>query len=98
VDKNGDGVISRIEMKNSLAFISINTDDFDFEEIFNECDVDHNGIVDYHEFITATWDRKKLLTNEKLTIAFTLFDQDGSGKISLAELRAIMEGNATDQE
>jgi calcium-dependent protein kinase len=63
-----------MELQNSLEFAGIESDNIDFEEIFDACDADRNGTVDFHEFITATTDRKKLITNTKLSNAFHLFD------------------------
>jgi calmodulin len=58
IDVNGDGVLSRHELASSLEFAGIESDDLDFEEIFDQCDADCNGTVDFHEFITSASDRK----------------------------------------
>jgi calcium-dependent protein kinase len=42
------------------------------------------------EWIVATINKDKLLTTEKLRAAFTLFDKDGSGAISGAEVKEIL--------
>jgi calcium-dependent protein kinase len=55
------------------------------------CDVDGSGFLDYTEFISATLNRNKLLSKEKLESAFQAFDIDGSGKIGIHELKEMME-------
>ena len=39
------------------------------------CDTDKNGHIDYSEFISATIDKKKLLSKERLKHAFSIFDK-----------------------
>jgi calcium-dependent protein kinase len=57
-------------------------------------DLDGNGSIDYNEFLTATINREKILSQKNLEMAFKTFDKDGSGKISTDEIMAIF--NSTD--
>jgi len=41
--------------------------------IMNNCDMDKNGHIDYSEFISATIDKRKLLSKERLKHAFAIF-------------------------
>ena len=52
-------------------------------------DIDNNGVIDYNEFLTATMDRDKITNKKNLEITFKNFDKDGSGKISLNEIKSI---------
>ena len=63
------------------------------ETIFDICDTDGSGFIDYHEFLVATQNKSKLITNEKLAVAFRFFDKNSDGKIDLSELREILEGD-----
>jgi len=36
------------------------------ERVFRNIDMDGSGLIDYSEWVVATIDKKKLLTNEKL--------------------------------
>jgi len=56
-------------------------------------DTDHNGTIDYNEFLTATMDKDKLTSKANLELAFRTFDKDGSGKISVNEVKAIFNNS-----
>ena len=49
--------------------------------------------MDYTEFISATLNRSKMLSKDKLEAAFKAFDKDGSGKIGIDELKDMLEKN-----
>jgi len=53
-------------------------------------DTDGSGEIDYSEWIIATINKNKLLTHEKLELAFNLFDKDGSGSISSSEVKEVL--------
>jgi calcium-dependent protein kinase len=53
-------------------------------------DIDGSGEIDYSEFVVATMDKRKYLSNEKLETAFNLFDKDNSGSISANEIREVL--------
>jgi len=57
-------------------------------------DADGDGRIDYTEFITAAFNRELLLSAENLHSAFRIFDADGSGAISLDELKAVFARGA----
>ncbi|XP_029117720.1 calcium-dependent protein kinase 5 isoform X3 [Elaeis guineensis] len=60
-------------------------------------DVDNSGTIDYGEFIAATVHLNKLEREEHLVAAFSYFDKDGSGYITVDELQqACKEYNMTD--
>ncbi len=44
----------------------------------------------YKEFLAATMEKSLYMKEEKLFNAFRMFDQDGSGKISAAELKQVL--------
>ena len=70
--------------------------------MFDSVDTDKSGYIDYSEFVIATMNEKQLLTNEKLTAAFKMFDKDDSGSISKDEIKAALsqggEGQITDEQ
>lgn len=58
-----------------------------------QADFDNNGSIDYNEFITATLNLNKLEREEKIFAAFSYFDRDGSGYITMEELQQACEDN-----
>ena len=50
-------------------------------------DSNKNGYIDYTEFIAACLQSYNYLKENHLKTAFSYFDKDGSGTISLDELR-----------
>jgi calcium-dependent protein kinase len=58
----------------------------DVNQIFEMIDHDHDGVINYSEFIAATMDKSKALTMQNLMFAFHHFDVDGSGFITEASL------------
>lgn len=66
------------------------------ERIFSTLDVNRTGFIDFTEFLLATVNHKKLLSNERLTQVFKMFDKDGSGTISNEEIKdffAMQDGS-----
>jgi len=53
-----------------------------------QADIDNNGTLDYGEFIAATVHLNKLEQEENLLSAFSYFDKDGSGYITIDEIQA----------
>jgi calcium-dependent protein kinase len=53
--------------------------------------VDHNGTLDYGEFIAATLHLNKVEREDHLFAAFQYFDKDGSGYITADELQVACE-------
>ena len=49
-------------------------------------DVNGDGHIDYAEFVSAAIDTTKLLSEPNLETAFKIFDTNGDGSISRAEL------------
>ncbi len=58
--------------------------------MFAAVDTDHSGFIDYSEFVVAAINEKKLLTEDRLKAAFKMFDKDGSGMISAAEIKEVL--------
>jgi calcium-dependent protein kinase len=59
-------------------------------EVFKKCDLDNNGYLDYGEWCVATVNKRELLNNTNLTIAFQLFDRDKGGSIDAQEVATIL--------
>jgi calcium-dependent protein kinase len=87
LDTNSDGDLTMEEIKKGIDKCNlgkkINPDEL--IEIFNEMDVDKNGLINFTEFISAMMDYEKYIKKEQLLECFKSYDADCSGKISFKE-------------
>ena len=98
LDENGDGRLSRQELLNGYKkFIPAKSAEALVDKIMKEVDSDNSGFIDYNEFLKAAIDIKTFASPEYLQNAFSLFDRDGSGKISIEELKVVL-GQGRDPE
>jgi calcium-dependent protein kinase len=58
----------------------------DILKFIEEMDYDGNGKINYSEFLAATIDTKKFLTESKLKSVFSIFNTDGKGDISANDM------------
>ena len=91
LDRNGDGRLSKEELV--LAYAQHNTEEQTqeiVENVMRKVDVDKNGYIDYSEFLAASINFQTLTSKANLEQAFRLFDKDGSGMISIQEIKEIL--------
>ena len=94
MDKNGDGKLSKDELLEEYTKMMGEADAREeVERIMKEVDSDNNGFIDYSEFLKGSIDSSKILSVDNLKLAFQMFDQDGSGTISAAELKKVIAGS-----
>ena len=92
IDINGDGQISKEELYIGLKdFLNISGKELKnkVDIIFNNIDTDHNGFIEYEEFIRAAVDQNYFLSTNYLRFAFDYFDRDKNGSISFDEIEEI---------
>ncbi|CAD8125723.1 unnamed protein product [Paramecium sonneborni] len=94
IDKNGDGTVSKEELYQ--AYLKIHKGDklaaqTIVEELFPQLDANGSGIVDFSEFITATINKEKSLSRQRIEQSFKLFDLDGNGLITKQELNELFD-------
>ena len=65
------------------------------DKIFQRLDLDGSGEISYDEFLSAMIDGKKVLTEDRLEKAFKMFDKDGNGLLSIAEIIEVFGGDAS---
>lgn len=90
LDTNNDGMLSKYEMTVGYQRIYGDAASDEVEKIFEKVDFDGSGFIDYSEWVVATINKEKLLTDHKLMAAFQLFDRDGGGTISAKEVKDIL--------
>ena len=91
IDKNGDGKISKDELFDGLQPYKKDISDEQLRKqvdtIFNNIDSDHNGYLEYEEFVRAAIDKDHFLSVNFLQFAFNYFDKDHDGEITLEEVK-----------
>lgn len=97
LDKNGDGKLSKEELLEGFQEGS-GIIGFNIDKIFQECDADGNGYVDYTEFLVAASNWQNLASKERLKAAFKAYDQDGNGRISPQELVNALKSSGIEKK
>ena len=88
---DGDGEITTRELGTVLRSMGLNPTDAELQVMINEVDADGNGTMDFREFLTMMVRKVRDTTSEEeMEVAFKVFDKDGNGYISPAELRITM--------
>jgi len=76
------------ELKEGVKLVKggVGLSDDDLEKAMSVLDSNKNGYIDYTEFIAACLQSYNYLNENHLKTAFSYFDKDSSGTISLEEL------------
>jgi len=74
IDSNGSGTIEIDELRQAVRKCHKELTDAELENILKEVDVNGNGIINYHEFIAATFPVEKFATRERIQSLFQKFD------------------------
>ena len=87
LDENSDGVLTMEEIKKGIDLCNFGKkmNSNEIIKMFNEMDVDKNGLINFTEFVSAMMDYDKFVKKEQLLECFRSYDTDGSGKISFEE-------------
>uniref|UniRef100_A0A0D9VJL4 non-specific serine/threonine protein kinase n=1 Tax=Leersia perrieri TaxID=77586 RepID=A0A0D9VJL4_9ORYZ len=97
MDTDNSGAITYDELKEGMRKYGSTLKDTEIRDLMDAADVDNSGTIDYIEFIAATLHLNKLEREEHLVAAFSYFDKDGSGYITVDELQeACKEHNMPD--
>ncbi|BAT76318.1 hypothetical protein LR48_Vigan01g255800 [Vigna angularis] len=102
-DKNGDGFVTKQELRESLSNIGILMTDKEVDDIVVKYDSNGDGLIDFEEFCLLTSEcmggKKEEDENEEeeeeeeeinLKEAFDVFDKDNDGVISVEELALVL--------
>nr|CAB3502148.1 unnamed protein product [Digitaria exilis] len=97
VDVKNRGVITLGELREGLRRYGTELEDREISDLVEAADKDNDVTIKYEEFIAATVPLNKIEREEHLMAAFTYFDKDGSGYITVDKLqRACGEHNMED--
>ena len=70
----------------------------EIDEIFLIVDANQSGFIKYQDFIVACIDKEKILTDANVSLAFKYFDKNGSGQITIDELREVFFKNTKNND
>jgi len=87
IDRNKDGVLTLDELQDAIQTVLENQPPEIIQKLFNQADVDSNGIIEYNEFIAASADKNSLLSDENLIAAFRNLDTNNDGYITKRSLK-----------
>lgn len=89
MDSNNDGSLSVGELKDALCKSGVSLPQ-DLSRMMEQVDCDGSGVIDYSEFVAATMERRKYISEDVCWRAFKTFDVDGSGSIDRQELGRLL--------
>ncbi|XP_059656247.1 calcium-dependent protein kinase SK5 isoform X2 [Cornus florida] len=87
IDTDDSGTITFDELKDGLRRVGSDLMESEIKDLMDAADIDNSGTIDYGEFLAATVHLNKLEREENLVSAFSFFDKDGSGYITIDELQ-----------
>ncbi|GAB4858169.1 Probable calcium-binding protein cml18 [Ancistrocladus abbreviatus] len=95
VDRNNDGKLTQLELGSLLRSLGLKPSDGQLEALIQAADQNNNGMIEFSEFIALVAPdiipAKCPYTEEQLKQLFNMFDRDGNGYITAAELVHSME-------
>ncbi|KAF9661629.1 hypothetical protein SADUNF_Sadunf19G0088700 [Salix dunnii] len=87
IDTDNSGTITFEELKHGLKRVGSQMTETEIKDLMDAADTDNNGTIDYGEFLAATLHLNKMEREDNLVAAFSYFDKDGSGYITIDELQ-----------
>ncbi|KAG2692615.1 hypothetical protein I3760_08G060500 [Carya illinoinensis] len=87
IDTDDSGTITFEELKEGLKRVGTELMESEIKSLMEAADIDNNGSIDYGEFLAATLHMNKMEREENLIAAFSYFDKDSSGYITIDELQ-----------
>jgi len=90
LDGNGDGCLSPGEMRRGLDDAGFTDLPEDLQQILQDLDSDKSGSIDYSEFLAAALQQQQYVKENVLWMAFSVFDRDGDGVVTHAELKEVL--------
>ncbi|XP_075255501.1 uncharacterized protein LOC142348159 isoform X3 [Convolutriloba macropyga] len=91
-DRDGDGTITTKEITAVMRNLGQNPTEEDITDMIKEVDIDGSGSIDFEEFLYMM--AKKMRdtdSEEELKSAFRVFDRDNDGRLTVDELRTVLE-------
>ena len=89
-DKNGDGVISREELREIMDTMGQTPTDDELTDMLQKIDINNNGTIEFDEFLSMMLQKMKMKTRKQLKEAFATHDTNKSGSVSVKDAREII--------
>ncbi|KAK7360889.1 hypothetical protein VNO77_02906 [Canavalia gladiata] len=93
-DRNNDGSLTQLELSSLLRSLGLKPTVEQLESFIHKADRNNNGLVEFSEFVALVAPEllpaKSPYTEEQLRHLFRMFDRDGNGFITAAELAHSM--------
>ncbi|XP_028622425.1 calmodulin-alpha-like [Grammomys surdaster] len=90
-NKDDDTTLTTKELGTVMRSLDQNLTETELQDLINEVDGDRNGTIDFQEFLTMVARKMKDTdSEEEIREAFRVFDKDGNGYLSAAELNHVM--------
>ncbi|XP_008800092.1 probable calcium-binding protein CML18 [Phoenix dactylifera] len=93
-DRNNDGSVTQLELGSLLRSLGLKPSPDQLEALIQKADTNNNGLVEFSEFVALVAPEllraKSPYTEEQLRQLFKMFDRDGNGFITAAELAHSM--------
>ena len=93
LDKESTGFITHQNLEKAMMKAGVCLSTSELKEIVESIDVLQQGGIKYSNFLMATLDRKKFLTEEVMYMAFKHMDMDNDGFITVKDLKFVIEGS-----
>eukprot|EP00730_Choanoeca_flexa_P012782 TRINITY_DN4616_c0_g1_i2.p1 TRINITY_DN4616_c0_g1~~TRINITY_DN4616_c0_g1_i2.p1 ORF type:complete len:169 (+),score=38.25 TRINITY_DN4616_c0_g1_i2:70-576(+) len=91
-DTDGSGTIDAKELKVAMRALGFEPKKEEIKKMIADVDKDGSGTINYNEFLTMmTHKMSEKDTKEEVLKAFKLFDDDGTGRISFANLKRVAQ-------
>ncbi|CAI0418686.1 unnamed protein product [Linum tenue] len=95
-DRNKDGSLTQIELASLIRSLGLNPSSDELKALIQRADTNNNGLVEFTEFLAMvapgiqTEEEESAYSEEQLKQLFRMFDRDGNGYITAAELAHSM--------
>lgn len=93
-DRNNDGSLTQLELGSLLRSLGLKPGPEELENLINKADTNNNGLIEFSEFVSLVspelLSAKSPYTEDQLKQLFKMFDRDGNGFITAAELAHSM--------
>ncbi|GAU42986.1 hypothetical protein TSUD_188600 [Trifolium subterraneum] len=93
-DRNNDGTLTQLELNSLLRSLGLKPSAEQLEIFIQRADTNSNGLIEFSEFVSLVAPEllpaKSPYTEEQLRQLFDMFDRDGNGFITAAELAHSM--------